>query len=229
MVFRANPDDNQLDAGLEELLHALYAAEQQPATEQLLDYALGLAMPAEARMIEQRLASAPTVRQELRELQELDQTDVTSMVDSESPQWLRWLRIKWPDHAPLLAIPQLIPSPSPALRGTADAHTIYQAGAYRLALTIVTAASDQPNAAENAIIIQGQLINQDVPEEPCIGTVQLHSPAMAQAPNQTPQLAAETTLDEFGFFSLPNSTAGTYQLVIVLPDHTIWIQGFTVP
>ncbi len=228
MAYCANADDEVPDHAVEELLHALYLGAGEPTTAQLLDYELGLATAAEAHLIEHALVAEPLIRQELAQLQVLDQprraTEPTPLIS----RFAAWLRAQWPGHQPLLALLQGMTTTMPALRGTTTSPAIYAVGPYRLALTITASADGAPTENSVHYTVQGQLLNQTAPEEPCRGTVQLLALPPDAQQHQDPAIAAATPLDEFGFFTIRPLPSGSYRLVAVLPHHTIWIQALDV-
>jgi hypothetical protein len=229
MAFTPTPDEEDLDHAVVELLQTLYVTATGPTTAQLLDYELGLATPADARLIEAYLTTTPAIRHELTQLQLLDQPGAVQSATAFPTRFLAWLRAQWPDHPPLLALPQQIPAIASALRGAAAAHAIYAVGDYRLALAIATTADHPAEAEATPYTVQGQLLSQAAPEAICTGAVQLIRLPATHDQTTEPVIAAETTLDAFGFFALPPVAGGVYQLVALLPQHTIWIQAINVP
>lgn len=237
MALMAKPDgfpqpDEEADGKIEQLLHTLYY-EAGATTSELLDYALGLTTAADARRIEQQLATNSIMRKELAELQALN-LPITSTESSDAHtmtvagQFLQWVQEHWPQRIPLLALPQA-PVATMAVRGTDDHYDVYAVGPYRLALTISIA---DERLQDETYIVQGQLINQNNPDERCQGSVQLVPIAVADgngADEESYVTAPETTIDEFGFFQLFLNTTGGYRFVAALSEHTIWIQELHVP
>ncbi len=247
------PLDNQVkdrafNATLEELLHSLYATaatEQRPATTQLLDYVLGLATASEARHIEAALTTDPALRRELAQLQALDQPQAESEAKSTPPtltaRLRSWLQQQWP--ATELLVGKVQVATVAATRGSPGPHAIYTADRYRLALATIADDTSSERAA-TAHQIQGQLIDQQDPNTIFHGHVQIWSSATGEVEREVerevgreagrdvprePQLIANAKLDELGFFALSFDHSGPYGLVVVLPTHTIWIEGLTAP
>jgi len=252
MTFIPQPDGvsqpaEEADRQIDQLLHTLYH-EDGPTSTALLDYALGLVKAEEAQRIEQQLVTNAVARKELAELQALNQpasradtairtpnisrTSDTQTSDADRVtavnRFLQWVQQLWPQRVPLLALPQT-PLVVAAVRGTENTYHVYAVGPYRLALTI-SPADEQPQTA--LCVVQGQLINQQQPDEACQGTVQI-VPILRLAENHAfdarDLVATEAVLNEFGFFQLSLSSKGAYRLVVALPEHTIWIQELQIP
>lgn len=220
-------DDQQLDQQIAALLHTLYAEHSEITTEQLLDYALGIATPTEARRLEVTLPTNGHLREELRQLQQLNNGAAndgtagqqTTTTPSTQDRLQSWLRAQWPHRQLTQALAPLTTAPTPAVRGNTDGYRVYNADHYRLAFTIAT------EKTANTSMLQGQLIDIDDPATACHGQIQL----LTSHANEPPAIVAESALDSFGYFSLAVTAPGTYLLVAALPTHTIWIQDLQLP
>lgn len=223
----APSENQQLDQQIAELLHTLYAKHSAITTEQLLDYALGIATPAAARQIEATLPTDLRLREELSQLQQLNYggthdgvtRDQTAATPSTQDRLRSWVHMQWPNRQLTEALAPLTTSPIPAVRGDTNGYRVYNADHYRLAFTVTA------ETAANTSTLQGQLIDIDDPTTACQGQIQLLTPNASA----TPAIVAESTLDSFGYFSIAVAAPGTYLLVAALPTHTIWIQDLQLP
>jgi len=111
-------------------------------------------------------------------------------------------------------------APEVALRGGSDEYDntpqqyIYYANTYCLFINVTPGIVAQTPAQ-----IDGNLMNQENPDENYMGTVYLI---------QKQVKLQEMALDEFGFFGLDGVEPGEYSLLLELEAHSIWIQGLVI-
>ncbi len=200
---------------MEPLLQAILYRNTCPSAARLLDYHLGRLMGSEAEALANHLIRCRFCTQEVHALSVTDLEAVVAPTQVDRwQQLLTRLRELVPTGPLLPALGQLTPATA-ALRSGAPSEElhIYQAEEYRISLASNKSQADASSGIEGSVIHQGD------PSQVLAAVVYLL---------QGETVVAQGALDEFGLFTFPDCTPGSYTLLLQFPTHSIWIQEFNV-
>lgn len=192
---------------VDHLVHRALFRANCPVPELWLQYQAGFLSPQEKAQAAAHLARCPHCQAELAQI------TAVSLPDEVVPTWPE--RLQQAGKKIWEAFLLTTPPPVAVLRGDETAQQTYQAGDYQLVIR-----KTSPIAAENIWKVEGQLVNQAVPEQPPVGSVLLLENGAA---------VSQDTIDEFGYFALGNLKPGHYNLQIEFRSEFIWIENLPVP
>ncbi len=195
--------------GMAALFGAALDRDDCPAPGELLDYSMGFAEPLERDRIEQHVAGCERCAAELAELNRID--DARAPAQKIPQLWGPIGIAPVPDVRRLLARPVAAPSRGVAVRGEERRRLVWEAGDYRIVLSLLA-----PGIPEQGWRVEGQIsLSAD-------GDAALVGAPVSLLAGETQ--AASDAIDDLGYFALEPVPAGQYALEIAAGDGIITIQ-----